>query len=325
MLSGVIISVLFTSCFKEDDLVAPHQQGYLETGKIVLSETYSNQVFYDLATITNISSNLRDDWDLAFECDKNGWHVILNYAQMMYAGNTKDTNFANITSNSGIKMLFDPSDGNPDNTAIRDWYYTENDTVKSHNYIYVIDRGMGGDYSNLGKKKIQITVDNEKYILRYADLNGDNEHSISITKNDAYKYVYFSFDDDAIVNIAPTKKTWSLQFTKYATMLINDGEDYPYFVTGVLLNPENVSVALDTNDFFNITIQDTSNYQFSNAMDFIGYDWKYYSFDNESYTIVSNQNYIIKNYNGLFYKLRFIDFYDNLGVKGTVSFEVVKL
>lgn len=323
--TGILFIFLLNSCFQEDDIVPPHEQGNIETEEVVLGETYPNQVFYDLSTYSNLSSNILSDWDLAFECDKNSWHIILNAAQMMYAGNSKDTDFANITSSDGLDMLFDKSDGNMDSTAIGDWYFFENDTVKSHQYVYVIDRGMDENSTNIGAKKITIDIVSNKYILKYADLNGGNEKQIEISKDNAFRYVYFSFDDDAMVNIAPTKETWSLKFSKYATMLKSNGDDYPYLVTGVLLNPENISVALDTVDFFNISIQDTSNYEFSNNMDFIGYDWKYYSFDDEMYSIVPNRNFIIKNFDGYYYKMRFISFYDRNGVKGTITFEVVRL
>lgn len=319
------IIAMLTSCFEEDKMVAPHEQGDLKTGTVELGKTYYNQVFYDLSTNSNISSNIISDWDLALECDKDNWHIILNSAQMMYAGNTEDTSFTNVTSSVGLNMKFDASDGNMDSTAIAEWYYTNGDTMYSYNQVYIIDRGMDENFNNNGKKKMTIGIKDGKYILRYADLNGANEETIELNKCDAFQYIYFSFDN-GIVNIAPGKDQWSLKFTKYATMLItDDGDNYPYLVTGALLNPNNVTVALDTNDFFNINIQDTINYQFSKSMDFIGYDWKYYSFDDEMYTIVPDKNYIIKNYDGTLFKLRFIDFYDNSGNKGTITFEVVRL
>jgi hypothetical protein len=117
-----------------------------------------------------------------------------------------------------------------------------------------------------------------------------------------------------------------MKFTRYATMLTtDDGEQYPYLVTGVLLNPYQVSVALDTSDFFAIELKDTANYTYTGKLDFIGYDWKFYNFDDGVYTIVPGLNYIIRNNDGYHYKLRFTDFYDEFGVKGTISFETAKL
>lgn len=325
-LSAIILLLpLLNSCFVEDDIVPRHEQGGIETGKAVLGETYANQVFYDLASNSTVASNKISDWDLAFSCNNNNWHITLNAAQMMYAGNSRSTDFAQVKSTANIDMRFDSSDGNMATTAIGEWYYFENDSVKSYHYVYVIDRGLDENLQSLGTKKISIDVANNHYLLKYADLNGENEKQLKITKNEAFNYVYFSFDDDAMVNIAPPKNSWSLKFSKYSTMLQSEGEDYPYLVTGALLNPENMSVAMDTIDFMNITIQDTAKYEFSHKMDFIGHEWKYYSFDSEMYTIVPNRHYIVKNYDGYFYKLRFISFYDENGVKGNPVFEMVRL
>ncbi|MEA3503595.1 MAG: HmuY family protein, partial [Bacteroidota bacterium] len=150
----VVISLLslFTSCFKEDEMVIPHEQGDLQIGVVELGETYYNQIFYDLSTNINVSSNIISKWDLAFECDENKWRIILNAAQMMYVGNTHDTSFSNISSSSGLNMLFDKSDGDMDSTAIGEWYYLDEGTTKSYKYVYVIDRGMDENFVSIGKK-----------------------------------------------------------------------------------------------------------------------------------------------------------------------------
>lgn len=325
LLTTAFLLAFLSSCFQEDQMVPPHEQGDLEEGEIILGETYATQAFYNLATNSTISENIVSAWDLAFECNDSAWHVVLNAAQVMYAGNSKDTVFGNVTSSKDLEMLFDNSNGDLDSTAIGEWYYYDNDTANSHHYVYVIDRGVDENFDENGTNKITLDIANNTYILKYADLNGDNEKTIHIEKNDAYNYVYFSFNDDAVVDIAPPKEAWSLKFSKYQTMLKDGDDDYPYLVTGVLLNTKNVTVALDSTDFLAINIQDTSNYEFTTKMDFIGYDWKYYSFDNGNYTLVDKHNFIIKNYDGFFYKMRFIDFYDEAGIKGTITLEMVKL
>jgi hypothetical protein len=318
-------SLLLTSCFKEDDIVPVHKPGSLETVSVELGEKYHQQVFFELSSYSIMSSNTIFDWDLAFESDKDSWHVVLNSAKMMYAGNSFDTSFINVNSSAGLEMKFDNSNGDFDSTAIGEWYFKSNDSIHSHNNVYVIDRGFGTNAQNIGEKKIIIDIIEENYQLRYADLDGSNEHYIIIEKDPDYHFVYFSFDTGTL-KIAPKKDNWSLKFTKYATMLTtNEGDQYPYLVTGVLLNPHNTSAVIDTTDFLNIELEDTINHTFSKDLDTIGYDWKYYSFDDELYTIVPNRNYIVKNYDGCFFKLRFIDFYDENGVKGTVTFEVVRL
>ena len=64
-----------------------------------------------------------------------------------------------------------------------------------------------------------------------------------------------------------------------------------------------------------------SMYEFNNQQDDIGYNWKYYDFDNEIYNVDLYINYIIKNQEERYFKLHFLDFYNNNGEKGYPLFE----
>ncbi len=94
---------------------------------------------------------------------------------------------------------------------------------------------------------------------------------------------------------------------------------------------KNTSVALDTiSDFNEIALSDTNNFEFSSALDKIGYDWKELIGDVNTgdvyYEIRFNYNYIIKVNNLYYYKLRFINFYDpESGEKGYPTFELQRL
>ncbi|MCK5134644.1 MAG: HmuY family protein [Bacteroidales bacterium] len=318
-------SLLLTSCFEEDEIVPVHKSGELETLSVELGESYHTQVFLDLSTYSIQASNSIYDWDLAFECKVDEWHVILNSAKMMLAGNSMDTSFQQVDSDEGLEMNFDHSGGDPDSTAIGQWYDKSGDSLQSLQYVYVIDLGLGPEGQNTGKRKTTLDIEDGNYLLRHAALDGSDEQTLLIEKASDFSYVYFSFDSGT-VPVAPEKDRWSLKCTRYSTMLItDDGEQYPYLVTGVLINPYGMSVAMDSSDFFSIKLQDTIRHTFSSDLDIIGYDWKFYSFDNELYTIVPDKNYIIRNIDGYYYKLRFISFYDESGIKGTTTMEVMRL
>ena len=68
-----------------------------------------------------------------------------------------------------------------------------------------------------------------------------------------------------------------------------------------------------------------NEYNYSTQRDIIGFNWKTFDFDTQVYTINSSMNYIIQSENGIFYKLRFIDFYNNSGEKGYPKFEIQEL
>jgi hypothetical protein len=74
-----------------------------------------------------------------------------------------------------------------------------------------------------------------------------------------------------------------------------------------------------------ITREHALELEFSSRADVIGYDWKYYNFDAGVYTVVPDMNYVIRDRDGFFYKLRFIDFNNDVGEKGYPKFEFVRL
>jgi len=327
---AIVLILSLSSCFKEELPVKPHEPGDVETGIAALRELYSYQVFYDLSTNTALKTNLITDWELGFETADSGWHIILNNSRFMHAGNTGTTNFDAVTSHEGLVMKFDSSEGNPDSTAIGNWViFSNGDTIYS-NLVYVIDMGFNENYEHSGYKKVVFqSLNNNAYSIKFADLNGENLKTAVIEKDISKNYVCFSFENGS-VDIEPDKNAWTLLFTKYTTLLFTDlGEPYPYSVLGVLLNPNHVTAALDTlKPFENLVLADTANYEFSNRRDFIGYEWKYYDFDAGTYSIVPDLNYLIKNHDGFYYKLRFINFYshdpETLGEKGFPTFEFAK-
>jgi hypothetical protein len=92
-----------------------------------------------------------------------------------------------------------------------------------------------------------------------------------------------------------------------------------------------LSVALDTTlAFSDINLSDTLLMDFSLNFDKIGYDWKELIGDvntgNISYETKLNYNYIIRDEQLAYYKLRFISFYNpETGEKGYPTFEYQRL
>jgi len=324
----VILLILLSlpSCFKEEEMIPPHEQGDLEEGQAALGSFYESQVYFDLSTNEEVSSSSINDFDLSFESAGGGWLIRLNSAQFMVAGNSGDTLFSADLNMGDLEMKFDQSDGNPDSTAIGNWYEISEDSSWSYRYVYLVDRGSDGQGNPLGQKKVQFDMLGDDFLIRYSDTDNSGDTTVLIGRNPAMDQVYFSFDK-GIVDIPPLPELWSLLFSKYTTMLVTDeGDNYPYLVVGVLLNPNGVTAARDSiHDFMEITADDITDLAFTTQTDVIGYDWKYYDFDAGVYTIVPDMNYVIRDRDGFFYKLRFVDFYSDLGVKGYPTFEFVRL
>ena len=158
-----------------------------------------------------------------------------------------------------------------------------------------------------------------KYFFRFADLSGGQIHSGIVSKDPTVNFIFYSFNDGGVVRqLEPPKDLYDLLFTQYTTLLFTDnGEAYPYLVTGVLINRNNTEVAIDSaQSFSNVTLQYALNLRYSHKLDAIGYTWKYYSFITGAYSVRSDVTYIIHTRQGYYFKLRFVGFYNKKGEKG---------
>lgn len=325
ILLTIVIS-LFSSCFKEDEKI--YIPPLIGSDVVVLGNSYHNQVWVDLNGFEHRATHEFDSWDLAFSCDKNNFDIRLNTALSMYAGTNGEKIFENVHSEEDIEMTFDASSGNRDSLAFGEWYRVENDNYISNEFVFVVNRGINTDLDEMGYKKIQVFIENQNYQIRYANLDGSEENTLTIPKNDLYNYTHFSFED-GIVEIEPKRNDWTLKFSKYSTIIFTtDGIPTDYNVVGVLLNPYKVlAVETDTltHPYDSIELQDTAYYQFTNRNDIIGYNWKVYDFDDAQYEVYTQKSYIIKDRDGYFYKFHFISFYDDQGNKGSIKYQIERL
>jgi hypothetical protein len=107
----------------------------------------------------------------------------------------------------------------------------------------------------------------------------------------------------------------------------NAGTLMPYGLTGVLINGNGVEGWKETNKSFDdIDINYAKSVQLSTNAEAIGWDWKSYNQTSGRYTVNKTVTYIIKPVTSDYYfKLRFIDYYDDKGVKGTPTFDLQRL
>ncbi|MEZ4906159.1 MAG: HmuY family protein [Saprospiraceae bacterium] len=251
----------------------------------------------------------------------------MNTSKSMLAANTFSSDFDNIVDDDGYSYHFDSPAGLRDSLAFRGWYDIMEDKPVSNDYVFLVDRGRDANGKSQGYKKIQIeTVDETLYYIKYSDLDGSDLKFDTIVKDSVYNYICYSFDNGK-VDIEPEKNDWTLVFTKYQTYYpTTDGYFLPYTVVGALQNPYNVKVVKDTKtDFDDIDLDFVNSVSFSDSLDIIGFDWKYYNFDQDNYSIVDTFKYIIHNNDQYYYKMRFLEFYDEEGRKGFPKFEYKRL
>lgn len=156
--------------------------------------------------------------------------------------------------------------------------------------------------------KLQITsLSGGAYHLRYANLDGSNEVSISLSKSLAGEagVIFFSFETGEAL---PLNTRFDLMFTRYYTPL-DDGEGgtLNYLVTGVLAGPKVKSVevnGLDPKD------ADYGSFAglLTDSLTVVGHDWKSFNLSTFAWSIREQLSYFIKTANDEVYQLVFLDF-----------------
>lgn len=309
----LVIAFLLSSCFKEELPVAPYDRGEVVSNKVDIGSNYRFQAYFDLGTNTMVKIDLKDKWDLAFDCS-SGSVIRQNTALSSNAAVTNSSVFEDVNSSTVAEFIYDHHTGSTDSLAMGKWH--------EHGKVIIIDRGYGVNGLPLGKLKFQmISLENDVYSFRYSKLNGADYHEASVAKNADYNYAGYSFTTHAPILHEPKKTDYDLCFSQYIHIFYEPGYT-PYIVVGALINPHSTSVHRDINDrftAFDAAAIDTLS--FSTMPATIGYDWKIVDINTSQYTTLPQITYIIKDSEGHYYKLHFTDYYNDLGERGCPNFE----
>jgi hypothetical protein len=318
----------FTSCWKEIDTVKLEPLTTI-TVQYNIQETQSYYKI-DPNEIRLVKFNNPRDWDLAFECGANGYHVKLNNSASAQVIDAGTADFAVLNVNKVLQLIgstdwnFDHQNGNLDSTALRNWQTNSN--------IYLLNRG--GLFPNeVAYYKLDIvSVDLTSYTIRYADVNKPNDIiTKTIAKDNTMDFVYFSFTLNDVKQIEPPKPDWDLLFTPYYGWYPTlDGAFSPYYMSGVFINfRSGVQVARIVNakvDYKDLDSGAIDTLTFSSVQDIIGQDWKKIpSTTDPIYYMDEAKKYIIHAVDGGYYKLHFLSFYNEFGIKGFPVIEYTKI
>lgn len=329
----LLLSSISFSCMDDlqDDVkldTIPIPEG-IKVGSVELGPQYLFNAYYNLASNKIIQVGTNFDYDLAFECSNNGWHILLNSALFMQAGNTSNKNFNEITSPSGVQTTYDPSSGNLDSTAVGKWFEVNGNDTLYYNNVYVIDLGLDETGNPMGYKKVVFEdLSNGIYTLRHANLDGTNDFTTMIAKNPEVEFTGFTFNNGGeAVNFQPETDKWDLYFGQYTTLLFAGEEPYPYLVRGVLTNRAGVRAMLydGGKSFSDLEYADVINLTFPDILDGIGHDWKYYNLEEGFYAVETEKVYLINDANGNYFKLHFLSYFNEEGENGYPQFEFKKL
>lgn len=319
----IILAVLCTSCKKEEaDRTAPEILTSISTEPVYqtvahMTADYQEQVYISLSEATEVASHLKTDWDLSFDTSSDAWEIRLNSSRLMKVWKSPYEDIAALVSVEGMEDngKFDTPDGSLEGNAFGDW--------TKDKFIYLLDMGVNNiDGSSYGYQKCRmISVNSSYYEIDIAPIASLEWTRVKVLKKQAQSEVLFSFEDQTIIE-RPSSESYDLFFTQYTHIFDEPEGPLPYLVSGALIKSKDTEVAkVNDKSFDALNGNDIDNYVFSNELDLIGYDWKSYDIELGVFTIFPEMNYLIRNKKGEVYKLHFIDFYDNQGVKGAPKME----
>ncbi|MDX6190034.1 HmuY family protein [Flavobacterium sp. Fl-318] len=316
--------------------------------------TVPNQVFIDLSSGA-MTKVLKTSWDLGFY-GGNEFRVISNGAINKFA--VKQLNTTNIdevqvedpnvtTGNyeaSNIGFIDSPYGNLTATDKLKGTAIAEVSANNAENKVYLVN--MGQEISAVpatgtgvaltgasrGWKKIRILRDGNNYKLQYADLNATTHSEVTIAKDAAYNFSFFSLNTKSVVKVEPTKDKWDLNITTFTgETLYNDGSSAGsyYFPDYAITNTKNGTKAFQvlTSEiaYENFTLanatQDKFNTDLAKDQRVIGGNWR----ATYPLSFKTDRFYVIKDANGNVYKLKFTSMLSAAGERGNVSFQYALL
>ena len=286
---------------------------YSQNQSISLQPSYTNQSFYSLENgeISNLNNS---DWDLAFSTANMSSSIRINAGMgtELYSyplGDTTDWNNFNSSNLSNWLPIYN-SDTNwfigafdKHSTSMFDmgWgMYSMITHYVTGDSLYAI-KTVGGDWKKLWIQKLA----NGEYTFKYANLDGSNEINTSVLKaNYSDKnFVYYSLDQNSVLDREPNSVDWDITFTKYITPV----QGMPYGVTGVLSN-DGVHVAQADNIPDPNSYNDYSQHPMMTEINSIGYDWKSFDMSTFSYSVEPYRCYFVKDLQDKIWRIIFTSF-----------------
>jgi hypothetical protein len=317
------IAVLLTACEKTDKLWELPPPGSETLASVNMGPAYDNSIFF---TLKNGATAVRNvySWHLAFACGADEHHIILNGGNEVQIHQTNDTAFEKTyTVNTGTEWIWDNPNGDKDSTAFAGWFDTVSQTTR--NKVYILD--LGSRVSKRFKKIKILSVSGAQYHVKYANADGTEERELVIEKTPGTNFSYMNMETVLPVMYEPQGTPWDILFTKYRHIYYDMEPVTPYYVTGVLINSKYVMVTeTQTLSFDEIDVVKARGLLLTSKEDEIGYDWKFYDLSGTGkYSVNSKKVFVLKDKDGYFYKLRFVDFYDENGTKGVPKFAYQRL
>lgn len=289
------------------------------TNTVSIGASYANQKWYSLANGEVGTSQSKDNWDIAFEITGYSSAILANTQKTgfaLYNAPYKIADYATLDT-AGIsswKMMY-----NSDTTWNVGAFNTGADLSDAFDLGWgVYDMSthyVNGDscfvikLSATSYKKLKIvSLANGIYTFEYANINGTNSFTQTITKSSytGKNFVYADLTANTLIDREPVSSSWDLVFGRYTAMLMMPSAT-PYPVVGIAQN-KGVTVAQVDNVANPSSYSNWSTASYKTNITTIGHDWKTVNMSTSAWNIVNDTVYFVKDKLGDIWKVRPISF-----------------
>lgn len=284
------------------------------TDTVSTGPNYVNQIWYSLADDV-ISSQAKDNWDLAFELtgfnssvlvntQKTGVHVYLspftwtNWSSFDSTGYSSWTELHNSDTTWEIGALNRP--GTYDTEDMGWGTYDMGSHGVSGTRLYLLNL-PGNKFYQLGIKSLIAGT----YTVTYKTLDNSDSTTFTVKKSDYNNkhFAYYSIETKTVLDREADNTVWDFTFTKYIYNNYPAGPgmflDYP--VTGMLHNKSVLVAEVRNTDVVNNV--DYQNQNYSKRINEVGSDWKTFNNSTFKFEITDSLLYFVQDVNGDFWKL----------------------
>ena len=319
------VAIALTGCIERELPIPAREPGIAVIRYADLGSDYNAQLHVQLHTGEVVADHPKDAWCTRFHFDEDSIWMDLNGSRFMHIAAMNPAMAEGVISQ-------EQADDLP--WGVNQPKGRDTSQVVQLGSTWAIDLGRdpGNPIASLGGVRVEcLTVESEEVVLRVSDLVSEQPDTLSwdtiwVTHDQNVSQTHLSLLKREVVDIEPPTGTWELYFTQYTTLFeTEDGEPLEYLVTGVLSHAEGVRVFQpDEGDWEFWKEAEWNPENWDENWDIIGWDWKEYSIAEDSYTIFSDAVYCIVTAEGREFLLRFIDFYDDTGATGRITYETLE-
>lgn len=317
--------------------------------------TVPNQVYFDFSSGIDTPVE-RTKWDLGF-FSGNEFRVAINGSLKMAVKNTETTDMTlpvaidNTVAvgegggsgvSNGNPAYVDGPNGDITLTAIQS--VSAND---ADNKVYLVNLGYGltnvapnvgsvNPYGDArGWKKIRVLRSGSDYKLQYANPEATTFSEVTISKNSAYNFTFFSLTTNQVVTAEPQKDKWDILFTPFTNTTNFGGGLVSYaFQDFIVTNRKGGTTAYQVLNsegvlYANFTLANvvTTNFTLDTSIDqrVIGSNWRNGGGPSSLPSVRDDRFYVVKDIAGNIYKVRFVAMTNAAGERGfpTVEYQLL--